>query len=819
MNLQECPRARRVRALLAVLLVSVAAFAAGCSNPEKAKAEHLSRGEAFLKERRWQEASLEFRNAIQIDDNLAAAHWGLAQAYEQLGRAGEHLEELRRAIKLDPNNVVARLKLANGYLFGYSRDKNQEYLSEAERLAAEILARDAKNPDGHILLANIIYFKAGPDAAKQAEEKINYAISLDPQRVESYMGLARLYLQMNRPGDAEAVYKKAGTVNDRSSLAHIEYGKFLTQTKRADEAEGEFRKAVEVDPENRDVVWVLASYYLVNNKFDKAEEAYKTWAHLDWDKPEGKARLADFYATVGRFDEAAALYQDIVKTSPDYTRGHYRLGEISLQRGDAASTNAQVEDLLKRNAKDVDALFLRARMRVAEGKVKDAIGDLKAVLDQEPRSKLGLYFMSDALYRDGQFEGARARAGELERYYQDFLPAKLLQAQINIDSGDYESARRIADELLKRLSETAPNGEQTPQLLADVKNNALLLRGKASLRLGQLASGADAPRLVAAARSDFEAARSNAPNSPVVYVNLADAAAAENKSDETQQQLERSLSIDRTNFQALTALINLGTATRQLDQVRSRIEGLANEQPASAQLQYLLGQAYRNGNPVQQPDSARAEAAFQRAVQLDADYMPAYSALAEIYFGMQQPDRAIGEYKKITERRPDDFVAYRNIGMIEAQRGQLDVAADYYHRVLSIRADEPVAANNLASLYGDHGKGNAEEAMRLAQDVVRRYPAEPGFADTLGWVYYRKGLNRDAVEQLQRAVAGAVKRGGDNSLYRWHLGAALAANGDKGAARRELQKCLELNAQEQQRSTKPQTSTPVDDVRRTLESL
>ncbi|MBC7930826.1 MAG: tetratricopeptide repeat protein, partial [Rubrivivax sp.] len=582
MNLQECPRARRVRALLAVLLVSVAAFAAGCSNPEKAKAEHLSRGEAFLKERRWQEASLEFRNAIQIDDSLAAAHWGLAQSYEQLGRISEYVEELKRTIKLDPSNIMARLKLANGYLFGYARDKNQEYLAEAERLANEVLARDARNPDGHILLANIIYFKSGPDAAKQAEEKINYAISLDPQRVESYMGLARLYIQMNRQGDAEAIYKKAVSVNDRSSLAHIEYGKFLTQTSRVADAESEFRKAVEVDPENRDVIWVLASYYLVNNKLDKAEEAYKAWAKLDWDKPEGRARLADFYATVGRFDEAAAHYQEIVKTSPDYTRGHYRLGEISLQRGDTAGASVQVEDLLKRNAKDPDALFLRARMRVASGKVKDAIADLKAVLDQEPRSRLGLYFMSDALYRDGQFEQARARAGELERYYQDFLPAKLLQTQINLDSGDYDSARRMADDLLKRLAETAPSGEQTPQLLADVKNNALLLRGKASLRLGQQAGGADASKHFASARADFETARSIAPNSPLVYVNLADAAASESKADEAQQQLERALSIDRTNFQALTALINLGSALRQLDQVRSRIEQLAGEQPNNA---------------------------------------------------------------------------------------------------------------------------------------------------------------------------------------------------------------------------------------------
>lgn len=812
MNLQECPRARSLRAPLAVLLACLVAFATSCTNPEKAKAEHVARGEAFLKERRWQEASLEFRNAIQIDDTLAAAHWGLAQAYEQLERGSEYIEELQRTVKLDPTNVPARVRLANAYLAAFARQKNAEFLAEAERLAGEVVAREPDNPDGRILLANVTFFKG--DSAK-AEQMIKEAVALDPKRVESHMGLARFYLQMNRAADAERVYQEAISINDRSSLAHVEYGKFLTQAGRAADAEAQFRKAVEVDPENRDVRWVLASYYLVNNRPDRAEEAYKAWANLDWEKPEGKARLADYYATVGRFDEAAKLYEEIVKTFPDYTRGRYRLGEISLQRGDTQAAAAHAEELLKRNQKDADALFLRARTYVNTGKLKEAIADLKVVLDAEPRSKLGLYLMSDALYRDGQLEQARARAGELERYHQDFLPAKLLQIQIGLDSGDADGAKRGADELLNKLKDAAPTGDVTPQLLADVKTNALLLRGKSSLRLAGLT-----PAQLAAARADFEAARQLAPNSPVPNINLADAAAAERKWDEAWQHLDRALTLDRTNFQALTALINLGVVMNRAGEVRGRIEQLAQAQPNSAQLQFLLGQSYRSGGQQDAPDAQRAEAAFRRAVQLDEQYIPAYTALAEIYFGTQQPDRAIDEYRKITEKRPDDFVAFRNIGLIEASRNNLDVAAEYYRRVLSIRPDEPIAANNLAALYGDHGKGNPEEAIRLAQDVVRRFPNEAGFADTLGWVYYRRGLYRDSVEQLKRAVEGATKRGGDNSLYRWHLGAALAAEGrDKPSARRELQKALELAAQEQQRPNKAPTQTPVDEVRRTLESL
>src|SRR5688572_61708 len=151
MNLQECRRARSVRASLAFLLACLVALAASCSNPEKAKAEHLARGESFLKERRWQEASLEFRNAIQIDPNLAAAHWGLAQAYEQLGRGAEYIEELQNTVKLDPSNVLARLRLANGFLAAFGRQKQADFLAEAERLANEIAAREPNNPDGRIL--------------------------------------------------------------------------------------------------------------------------------------------------------------------------------------------------------------------------------------------------------------------------------------------------------------------------------------------------------------------------------------------------------------------------------------------------------------------------------------------------------------------------------------------------------------------------------------------------------------------------------------------------------------------------------------------
>src|SRR5258705_8763213 len=121
---------------LLCLLLAALILLGGCTNPEKAKAEHLSKGQAYLKDSKFQEASLEFRNALQIDDKLAAAHWGLAGAYESLERLPEMFEELRKTVELDKSNLDARIRLANDYLA--ASKKNPELVPEAERLAKEV---------------------------------------------------------------------------------------------------------------------------------------------------------------------------------------------------------------------------------------------------------------------------------------------------------------------------------------------------------------------------------------------------------------------------------------------------------------------------------------------------------------------------------------------------------------------------------------------------------------------------------------------------------------------------------------------------------
>ncbi|HYO63119.1 MAG TPA: tetratricopeptide repeat protein [Pyrinomonadaceae bacterium] len=802
--------ARGVRATL-LLLVVAALAASSCTNPEQAKADYLRRGEAFLKEKKFQEATIEFRNAIQIDERLAPAYWGLAQAYEGLQRGNEAFDALRKAVELDPNHLPARVRLGTYYILLYDRQKNESFLGEAERLAGEVLSKDQNHVEAHVLLANVLTLRG---KNSEALAKLQRAIELDPRRIETRVSLAQFYLRTNDTAKAEEAYKQALSINDNSSLAHVEYARFLVQQNRAEQAEAEFRRAVEVDPNNRDVRLILASFYLVNKQLDKAEEAYKALAELDRERPEGRAVLADFYASVGRFDDALNIYQDAVSKSPDFTRGRYRIGELMLQRGDLAGALRQAEEVLQKTPNDLQARLLRGRIQLQQGKTKEAIEDLKEVLKQEPNSEVGLYYMSEASFRAGQVEQARSYAADLERFSPDFLPAKLMQAQISLASGDAKAAERQSSELLERLSSAAPSQRVSPQLLDELRAKAYTSRGTARVQLQDFAG----------ARADMESARAAAPNSPASYSNLAAVAVAENKPADAATLYERALSFDAANFDALSGLIKAYSLQRRLGDAHARLDGLLGERPNDPSLHFLKAQVYGTREPgppkpeeQQREDARQAETHLLRAIELSrGEYVAAYQALGSLYVNTGQPERAIGEFRKIVERQPDNASAHTLIGMIESARGGYDAAYEAYRRALQVDPESAIASNNLAMLAADHGKGNIDEALQLAQSVVRRFPDEPGYADTLGWVFYKKGLYQPAVEQLQKAVRLASARGGDNALYRYHLGLALAGAGRRQEARRELTAAQQLARAETDRG---RPFAQADELRQVLASL
>lgn len=789
MFLRECQKKSSLF-LLVLTFGLVLVFSSCFGNIQK----NLARGEELLKQRKFQEAAMEFRAAAGIDKNSADAHWGLARAREGQGNIYETMNELRQVVSLKSDHLEAKSKLGNYFLL-----IDPPLIADAEKAVDEIFQVNPNYIEGHILKASILSAQEKPE--KEIVDVLNHAISLDQNRVESYLSLARFYMKSKKAGEAESAIKKAISVNEKSPLGYLEYARFYSYSAKPTEAEAQFKKAIEVEPTNIEARESIAEFYLAQNQLEKAEQAYKDLVAAQGNSAEGRMQLAEFYASprVGREEDAIATFEAILKDSPEYVRARYRLAEIHLERKESAKVTEQIEKLLVINDTDVEALMLRARLKMQDNKAEEAVKDLEEILKKQPSLKNALYYMAQARLALGQVEQARAFIGDLEKYHPTYLYSKLLKIQASFTANEPQTALQQVNELLDAIQRSHPNQDISSQELEQLRVRAISARGQAFLALGKINE----------ARADLQAVLKLSPNSSSANTNLAGVELATKNYDEALKLYEKAFSIDKKNFDALTGIISVFKLQKQFPQAQERLDKVLAENTAqkdvAASLHYLKADVF-----TAQKDLDSAQAELNKSIEADSEYLPSYSAIAAILVAQNQIDAAIEQYKKVVEKKPSSAV-YSLIGMLEDARNNVDEAEKLYRKALDITPENAIASNNLAWIIAAYDKGNLDEALQLAQGCVTKSPNVAGFYDTLGLVYFKKGLHAPAVEQFKKAIsldeAETTRTGAiPNPAYRVRLAMALASSGDKPNAKKEVEIALKreqnMSQQEAQEAKK-----------------
>ena len=738
-------------------------------------ASFLAKGEEYLQKRKYHDALMQFRSAAESDADSGKAHWGLARSYEKLGQFNETLEELRKSVELDGSNLEAKARLGNYFLL-----VQPPMIAETEKIRDEILEADPAFIEGHILGASILAAQGKPDADIVAA--VNKAIAMDPQRIESYISLQRLYMTRDDAAKAERAIQNGISANPAAVAGYTEYGRFLMYTKRDAEAELQFKKGIEVDQLGIESRESIAEFYVTAGQMDKAEQTYHDLVQIQENSPESRLVLAGFYNNAGRKDEAINTLTAIVGESPEYVLARYRLAEIYLDRRETVKVGEHLDALLKINDDDTEALTLRARLNIQQHRFERAVEDLAAVLKVRPSSRDPLFYMAQARISLGEIGQANAIIADLERYHPAYLRSGLLKIQSAFASGDSNAAVRLANELIAKAERTTPDADTTSSVISDVRIRALSSRGLAYLELRKLAE----------AKADLEEIVRLSPGSSSALVNLAKVSIAEGNDQAAFDLYEKALNADTQSFDAVSGVVNTLVRMDRFEIAHSRVNGLfdthAGKADVLAALHYLKASIF-----TAEKNLAEAEPELIASIGLDPDYLPAYSAYASLLVEQQRTDEAIAQYQKVIEKRPAAQI-FTLLGILEDARGNTKAAEIAYRKALEITPETPIAANNLAWLIADN-QGNLDEALQLATIAVGKNQSVAGFYDTLGWVYLKKGLPSPAVEQLKKAVAlddsNSQKTGsGPNPGYRVRLGMALVKAGDKLSARREVEMSL-----------------------------
>jgi tetratricopeptide (TPR) repeat protein len=116
--------------------------------------------------------------------------------------------------------------------------------------------------------------------------------------------------------------------------------------------------------------------------------------------------------------------------------------------------------------------------------------------------------------------------------------------------------------------------------------------------------------------------------------------------------------------------------------------------------------------------------------------------------------------------------AYMLLAGIEETNHNQQAAIALYTKVIAQDSRNVVALNNLAfSLSGNQGR--LDEALKYAQSAKELAPTNSYTLDTLGWIYYRKGLFQLAVKELESALAAETR-----PAIQYHLGLTYQKTGN-----------------------------------------
>jgi len=741
-----------------LVLIFLILFFAGCSHdPNVRKQKYLESGERYFAKADYAAASIQLRNALQVDPQFPEAHYQLARTYLKLQEWNNGYQELERTVELEPQNYRARLDLANLLLAGGQLKPAQEQLDL-------LLSRQPDNADVHLAKGNLL---AAEQQFPAGIQEVQRAVSLDPQRGDFYLNLAELQLRHDQPDAAEANFKKAIELSPKAINPQLALGGYYQSHQRFAEAEQHFLHASEIDRQDPNPRIALARLYMAEGKKKEAEEFLRRSKSDFPDNSAGYRLLGDFYFAAGNLDDALAEYREVYREHPkdrQVTKNYVQILILKNQLDEARKLNDAV---LKTSPGDVDSLIERGQIQTAEGHPNDAVETLQTAIKDDPNNGLAYYHLGIAFDR-------LKNPGLAEKAWQDALRhrADLVEAQralllVALRKGDMAELEHLSSQIIE-LQPTAPDG--------------YAMRALSRIRREQLSQ----------AEPDVKKAISVAPQSPIGYLQMGNLMVARKNYHAAEEAFRQALDRDSGSSDALSGLMNAYFAQKEPANAFSAAQAQITKVPDNSVFYDLLGTAlfdYKR-NPADLDD---AESNLEKSVQIDEHNVDAWGKLIQVQAVRDSAEQAMATCKHALQTNPDNAGFYLLIGELYNSGQKWDEAEQAFRKALALSPENPAVSNDLAYVMLQTGE-NPDLALPLAETARRGMPDSPQAADTMGWALYQKGAYSSAIDQFSEALKLAEKaKSPDNPTVHYHLGLAYERAGQPALARQHLQQVLKIN--------------------------
>lgn len=770
--------------VLALLLAAVSL--SGCDDAQERAESHHQRGLAFLESGETDKAILEFRNALQLDQDAKGPRVEFARLLLERGEYQRALGNFLKVVELDPGHLEARREVARLLLLGGATEEAARHVEAGMALAPE-------SPEMRALKALLDHRQNRPEAAAETARGV---LADDPGNMIATLVLSD---QAQASGDtraAVALLDKGLSAAPEKRELHVAKLQALEALDDQAEIGAQLDRMVSLFPEDEQVAQAQVQWYLIRGDVPGAIAAQRTMmerfpqspAHgvnlvalLQTHQGMEAARaellrltagdqhvatytqaLADFERQNGNPDKAiAALEQlletEITKAEVQDTRA--QLAELYYQGGDRDRAASLVETVLKENADHVGALRQRAILAIDDDRPQDAITDLRTALNVTPRAPAILMLLAQAHERNGAPGLAQERLALAVQASENGVNESIVYADFLRRQDRIEIARTVIEDAIAR---------QGPHLS--------LLVALGNTYLGE---------------SDWDGARSvmkriqaleQVPGSEAAAqeLNLA-LMAGEQRFSDSIGVLQDIWAATGEKSSAMERLVSSYVQAGQSEEAIAFLDDILADEPKNLRANLLRGAVHAFLG-----EAEAAEARYRKVIEDHPDRANGYGALAELL-------RQQGRVEEADEAIVAGIAAADNTERLLFERAiQLELRQDFegaikiYEQLYAADKVSDVLANNLASLLSEH-RDDAESLERATVISKRlRSSTNPAFLDTYGWTLYRRGEFERALQPLQQAAAQSA-----NPVISFHLGMVFDKLNQRERAIEALERALE----------------------------
>ena len=429
-----------------------------------------------------------------------------------------------------------------------------------------------------------------------------------------------------------------------------------------------------------------------------------------------------------------------------------------MARNNVAAAEPLISEILAADSRNIEALRLRAAIRVDRNQFDDAIGDLRRALNDQPRSPALLASLALAYERSGSVELA-------DKSFADAMRASNFAPALGLNYVAFLERRGLSEQAESVLV----------QLAGRNPNNVPVLSALARIKLAR--------QDWVGAHQAADAIRNISGKNDIADQIHGAAFSGQNKFSDSVAVLQDAYSANPNAVQPLAALVDTYLKAKQPDNAQAFLESVLKANPANAEALVLMGsvQLVKN-NPTQ------AQKYFESAIKQQPTNTSGYSALANLYMRQNKADDALKIIRAGLEQQSKSFALRLSLaGILELKKDYEGAIAEYD----SLLKDQPgsmIVANNLASLLTDHRSDAASLDRAKTLALLLKNSQVPQFKDTLGWVAYQQRDYDAAIAYLEDAAAKLPTV----ALVRYHLGMSYLAAGQNAKATEEFNKARSL---------------------------